>query len=76
MTLEQLESEVLLLPKDSLEKLIARSLEHLGHLSEIDEETSNEWIEESEIRDNNLTSGKVIGHPANQVFQRLRESLQ
>jgi len=51
MTLENLEAEVLLLPKDSQAALLARLLEHLGRSNEIDQEVASVWGEEAELRD-------------------------
>ncbi|NCS36188.1 MAG: DUF1957 domain-containing protein [Microcystis aeruginosa G11-01] len=75
MTLEQLENEVLALPQDSLIHLFTRLIEQLGKTNEIDCEVENDWLEEVEARDNDLTSGEVIGYPASQVFADLRASL-
>jgi hypothetical protein len=68
MTLEQLEKEVLALPQDSLIHLFTRLIEQLGKTNEIDREVENDWLEEAEARDHDLTSGEVIGYPASQVF--------
>lgn len=51
MKLEQLEAEVLALPKQSQAELLARLLEHLGQTGEIDQETASVWVEEAELRD-------------------------
>jgi hypothetical protein len=75
MTLEQLETEVLSRPQDSLIHLFTRLIEQLGKTNEIDREVENEWLEESEARDHDLTSGEVIGYPASQLFADLRASL-
>ena len=75
MTLEQLENEVLALPQDSLIHLFTRLIEQLGKTNEIDREIENDWLEEAEARDHELTSGEVIGYPASQVFADLRASL-
>ncbi len=75
MTLEQLENEVLALPQDSLIHLFTRLIEQLGKTNEIDREVDNDWLEEAEARDHDLTSGEVIGYPASQVFADLRASL-
>ncbi|MEI6063631.1 MAG: addiction module protein [Pseudanabaena sp. ELA748] len=75
MTLEQLENEVLALPQDSLIHLFTRLIEQLGKTNEIDREVENDWLEEAEARDRDLTSGEVIGYPASQVFADLRASL-
>ena len=76
MTLEQLEAEVLALPKDSQVILLARLLEHLGQSSEIDQENTGSWAEEAEKRDEVMNVGQVTGIPAEEVFQRVRASLQ
>lgn len=76
MTLEQLEAEVLALPKDSQVILLARLLERLGQNSEIDQENTASWVEEAEKRDAAMSAGQVAGIPAEEVLQRIRASLQ
>jgi hypothetical protein len=76
MTLEHLEAEVLLLPKQSQVILLARLLERLGQSSEIDREVSSVWIEEAQLRDRSMDEAQVAEIPAEQVFQRIRTSLQ
>lgn len=76
MTLEQLEAEVLALPKDSQVILLARLLERLGQDSEIDREVTASWVEEAEKRDEVMNTNQVAGIPAEEVFQRVRASLQ
>mgnify|MGYP002779081773 CR=1 FL=1 len=76
MSLEQLEAEVLALPKDSQVILLARLLEHLGQTNEIDWEVAEVWIEEAEKRDEAMNAEQVAGTPAEEVFQRIRASLQ
>jgi hypothetical protein len=51
MTLENLEAEVLSLPKDDQAILISRLLAHLGQSDEIDQEVASIWAEEAELRD-------------------------
>jgi hypothetical protein len=75
MTLEQLETEVLALPQDSLLELFARILEQLAKTNDMDQAILNEWIEEAETRDQDLISGEVVGYSASQVFSDLRASL-
>jgi hypothetical protein len=75
MTLEQLENEVLSLPQDSLIHLFTRLIKELSKNNEINCEVENDWLEEAEARDYDLTSGKVIGYPASQIFVALRTSL-
>jgi Putative addiction module component len=76
MTLENLEAEVLSLPRDSQATLLARLLEHLGQSSEIDQEVASVWAEEAALRDRAMDDGQVAGVPAQQMFQRIRASLQ
>jgi hypothetical protein len=76
MTLENLEAEVLSLPRDSQAILLARLLKHLGQSNEIDREVASVWIEEAELRDRAMDDGRVAGIPAEQVFQQIRASLQ
>jgi hypothetical protein len=76
MTLENIEAEVLLLPKQSQVTLLARMLERLGQSNEIDRENSSVWLEFAELRDRAMDDGKVAGIPAEQVFQRIRTSLK
>lgn len=76
MTLENLEAEVLSLPRDSQATLLARLLDHLGQSDEIDQEVASVWAEEAERRDQSIDDGQTAGVPAQQVFQRIRASLQ
>jgi Putative addiction module component len=75
MTLENLEAEVLSLPKDSQVTLLARLLEHLGQSDEIDQEVASAWVEEAARRDQSMGSGQMVDVPADQVFRRVRASL-
>lgn len=76
MTLEQLEAEVLALPKESQAELLARLLGHLGQTGEIDQEVASIWVEEAELRDQSANNGQAADVPAKEVFQRIRASLQ
>jgi Putative addiction module component len=76
MTPENLEAEVLLLPKQSQVTLLARMLERLGQSNDIDSEVSSIWVEEAEMRDRAMDNDETAGIPAEQVFQRVRTSLQ
>jgi len=75
MILENLETEVLLLPRDSQAALLVWLLEHLGRSNEIDQEVASIWGEEAELRDRAMDRDRVTGIPAEQVFQRIRASL-
>lgn len=76
MTLEQLEAEVLALPKDDQVILLARLLERLGQDSEIDQEITASWAEEAEKRDETMSTDQSVGVPAEDVFKRVRASFQ
>jgi hypothetical protein len=76
MTLESLEAEVLSLPRASQATLLARLLAHLGQSNEIDQEIASVWAEEAERRDQAMNNSQTDGVPAQQVFQRIRESLR
>jgi Putative addiction module component len=76
MTFENIEAEVLLLPKQSQVTLLTRMLERLGQSNEIDQEVASVWVEEAEMRDRAMDNGQVAGIPAEQVFQAIRVSLQ
>ncbi|AFZ27838.1 Putative addiction module component [Cylindrospermum stagnale PCC 7417] len=76
MTLEQLEAQVLALPNNSLASLVARLLEHLGQVGEIDQQIADEWLQEAELRDEDISNSKIIGVSAEEVFKKLRASLQ
>jgi hypothetical protein len=76
MTLEQLEAEVLALPKDAQVTLLARLLERLGQNSEIDAAIAATWINEAEKRDEAMSIDLTFSIPAEVVFQRVRDALQ
>jgi hypothetical protein len=76
MTLEQLEAQVLALPKDSLALLVARLIEHLGQVGEIDQQVADEWLQEAELRDEDMSDGRIVGVSSQEVFKKLRASLQ
>jgi Putative addiction module component len=76
MTLENLDAEVLSLPRDTQATLLARLLEHLGQSDEIDQEVASAWAEEAERRDQSMDDGQTAGISSQQVFQRIRASLQ
>ena len=48
----------------------------MGQISEIDQEISASWTEEAEKRDQAMNAGQIAGIPAEEVFQRVRASLQ
>ncbi len=76
MTIEQIEAEVLALPKDAQVLLLARLLERLGQDSKIDQEITGCWVEEAEKRDKDMDAHDAVGIPADEVFQQVRASLQ
>jgi hypothetical protein len=83
MTLENLEAEVLSLPKQSQATLLARMLERLGQSDEIHQEVASVWTEEAELRvgeasqneNRAMNDTQVVGTPAEQVFQRIHTFL-
>ncbi|MCL1474328.1 addiction module protein [Argonema antarcticum] len=75
MTIENLEAEVMALPRDSQAILLSRLLKHLGQSSEIDPEVASIWIEEAQRRDREMDAGQVTGIPAEQVFDKRGKEL-
>jgi putative addiction module component (TIGR02574 family) len=75
MTLENLESEVLSLPRDSQAALLSKLLEHLAQNNDMDQEIASAWADEAEQRDQAMDAGKIPEVPAEQVFQKVRASL-
>jgi hypothetical protein len=43
---------------------------------DLSDRITNDWLEEAEARDRDLTSGEVIGYPASQVFADLNDYLK
>jgi hypothetical protein len=43
---------------------------------DLSDKLTNDWLEEAEARDRDLTSGEVIGYPASQVFGDLHNYLK
>jgi len=76
MELEQLEAEVLALPKGAQIELLARLLKYLGQTAAVDQEIAEIWVEEADFRDRSMEIGETVGIPAEVVFQRVRASLQ
>ncbi|MDF0556515.1 addiction module protein [Kamptonema sp. UHCC 0994] len=72
MTIENLEAEVMALPRDAQAILLLRLLKHLGESREIDPEVASSWSEEAQKRDREMDSGKVTGISAQQVFDKKR----
>jgi uncharacterized protein YbaP (TraB family) len=75
MTLENLEAEVLSLPRDSQAALLSKLLEHLAQNNDIDQEIASAWANEAEQRDQAMNGGQISGVPAEQVFLTVRASL-
>jgi hypothetical protein len=74
MTLDQLENEILALPKESQTALLARLLDRLGEDADIDSDMANIWAVEAEERDRQLDGEHRLEIPAEDVFRRVRES--
>lgn len=72
MTIENLEAEVMALPRDAQAILLSRLLKHLGQSREIDPEVTAIWSEEAQRRDREMDGGEVIGITAQQVFDKKR----
>ncbi|PSB20840.1 addiction module component [Phormidesmis priestleyi ULC007] len=75
MTLEQIEEEVLALPKDAQAALLARLLGYLGQTDMVDQEVAGVWVNEAERRDQAMDQSLEAGAPSTEVFQRIRASL-
>jgi len=75
MTIENLEAEVMALPRDSQAILLSRLLKHLGQSSEIDPEVASIWTEEAQRRDREMDGDRVTGIPAEQVFDKRGKEL-
>jgi hypothetical protein len=43
---------------------------------DLSDQITNDWLEEAEARDSDLTSGKVIAYPTSQVFADLNDYLK
>lgn len=76
MTLEQIEAAVLALPREFQAVLLARLLGHLGQTDAVDQEVAEIWADEAEMRDRAMDRLGETGTPAEDVFQRIRASLQ
>lgn len=76
MTLEQIEAEVLALPKEAQATLLARLLEHLGETEIVDSEIADVWADEAKRRDRAMDDLGETGTPAGEVFRKIRASLQ
>jgi putative addiction module component (TIGR02574 family) len=75
MTIENLESEVLSLPRDSQAALLSKLLEHLAQNNDMDQEIASAWADEAERRDQAMDGDQARGVPAEQVFQKVRAAL-
>lgn len=68
MRLENLEAEVLALPKDSQAILLSRLLQHLGQSSEIDPEVAAIWSEEAQNTE--MTINIRMRQPQSNIIDR------
>jgi hypothetical protein len=57
MTPENIEAEVLILPRDAQATLLARLLERLSQSDEVDQEIASVWVEQAELRDQAIDDG-------------------
>ena len=70
MTIENLEAEVMALPRDAQAILLSRLLKHLGQSRENEAEVASSWSEEAQRRDREMDGCEVTGIPAEQVFEK------
>ena len=76
-TLDQLEDEVLHLPEESRARLMERLLSSFQQEPGSDEEhLAQEWVEEAERRDREMSSSSEDGLPAQEVLSKLRSTFQ
>jgi putative addiction module component (TIGR02574 family) len=74
-TLEQIEDEVLRLPEESRVRLMERLLSSFQEPAGSEEEgIARAWVEEAERRDDEMSSGREEGLPAQEVISKLRSS--
>jgi hypothetical protein len=74
-TLEQIEDEVLRLPEESRVRLMERLLSSFQEQAGSEEEgIARAWVEEAERRDDEMSSGREEGLPAQEVISKLRSS--
>lgn len=73
MTIENLEAEILALPKDSQAALLSRLLKNLGQSSKIDLEVTDIGSEETQRRE--MDSGELTGILAEQAFDKRGKKL-
>ena len=72
MTVEQIEAEVLKLPKQAQAELLGRLMRSLADTSVMDPDVAKAWAKEAIRRDEEMESGSVAGIPAEEVFAELR----
>jgi hypothetical protein len=74
-TLEQIEDEVLRLPEESRVRLMEHLLLSFQEQAGSEEEgIARTWVEEAERRDDEMSSGREAGLPAQEVISKLRSS--
>jgi putative addiction module component (TIGR02574 family) len=74
-TLEQIEDEVLQLPEAARARLVESLLSSFQEQPGSDEAAiGRAWVEEAERRDDEMSSGKEEGLPAQEVFSKLRSA--
>jgi putative addiction module component (TIGR02574 family) len=74
-TLEQIEDEVLGLPEESRARLMERLLSSFQEEpGSAEEDIARAWVGEAERRDDEMSSGREEGLPAQEVFSKLRSS--
>ena len=74
-TLDDIEAEALRLPEEDRARLFERLLLSFEDIPQ-DEGIAQAWAEEAARRDRAMESGEEAGIPAEEVFKRLRSTLQ
>jgi hypothetical protein len=70
MSLPEIETKALLLPRTERARLAETLLRSLDDLSE--HENERLWVEEAQRRDRELDEGTQLAKPASEVFRQLR----
>jgi putative addiction module component (TIGR02574 family) len=72
MTVEQIEAEVLKLPVQVRVELLDRLMRSLAETSAMEPAVAEAWTQEAVHRDAEMESGHIVGIPAEEVYEDLR----
>ena len=72
MTVEQIEAEALKLSEPARAELLGRLMRSLTDTLAVDQDVAEAWAQEAIRRDEEMESGSVVGIPAEEVFEELR----